>query len=53
MLDFLVLGQIPGTNFQIDFSWYLFLSLVILSVILHKIKKSSSTIAIKTKNQPS
>lgn len=40
MLEFLVLGQIPGTHIQITFSWYLFLTLGILSYILHKIRRS-------------
>lgn len=39
MLEFLVLGQIPGTHIQITFAWYLFLALGVLSYILHKIKK--------------
>lgn len=50
MLDFLVLGQIPGTSIQINFSWYLFMALIALSLILHKIKKPTSTVAVKSKH---
>lgn len=49
MLDFLVLGQIPGTNIQINFSWYLFMALLALSLILHKIKKPTVTAIVKSK----
>lgn len=43
MLDFLVLGQIPGTSIQINFSWYLFIAMLGLSYLLHKIKKPHTT----------
>lgn len=39
MLEFLVLGQVPGTHIQITFAWYLFAALGLLGYTLHKIKK--------------
>lgn len=39
MLELIVLGQIPGTQIQITFAWYLFAALGILGYILHKAKK--------------
>lgn len=42
MLELIVLGQIPGTQIQINFAWYLFASLGILSYILHKAKKPTT-----------
>lgn len=39
MLEFLVLGQVPGTHIQITFAWYLFAALGLLSYTVHKIKK--------------
>ncbi len=49
MLEFLVLGQIPGTQIQITFAWYLFLALGILSYTLHKIKKPRISASQTTK----
>lgn len=42
MLEFLVLGQVPGTHIQITFAWYLFAALGILGYMVHKIKKTQS-----------
>ena len=42
MLELLVLGQIPGTQIQITFAWYLFAALGILGYILHKAKKPTT-----------
>lgn len=41
MLEFLVLGQIPGTQIQITFAWYLFAALGTLAYIVHKAKHAS------------
>ncbi len=38
MLEFLVLGQIPGTHIQITFAWYLFAALGIVGYVIHKLK---------------
>lgn len=43
MLEFLVLGQVPGTHIQITFAWYLFAALIGLAYALHKIKKTEET----------
>lgn len=43
MLEFLVLGQIPGTKIQVTFAWYLFISLILLSYLLHKIRKHNES----------
>lgn len=51
MLEFLVLGQVPGTHFQITFAWYLFFALGLMSYLLHKVKKSQHSVHSKTKNQ--
>ncbi len=51
MLEFLVLGQIPGTHIQITFAWYLFLAFGLLSFILHKIRKPHHNITPKETNQ--
>lgn len=51
MLEFLVLGQIPGTHFQVTFAWYLFLALGLLSYLLHKVRKSQQTTHHKNPNQ--
>jgi len=48
MLDFIVLGQIPGTNIQITFAWFLFAALCALAYCIHKIKNLQDT----HKNQP-
>ena len=41
MLELIVLGQIPGTQIQITFVWFLFAALGVLGYILHKAKKPS------------
>ncbi len=41
MLEFIVLGQIPGTHIQITFAWFLFGALAGLSYVLHKIKQTA------------
>lgn len=41
MLEFLVLGEVPGTHIQITFTWYLLVALILLSYVVHKIKKSA------------
>lgn len=38
MLEFLVLGQIPGTHIQITFAWYLFAALGTVGYVIHKMK---------------
>lgn len=47
MLDFLVLGWIPGTHIQITYTWYLFAILGGLAYYLHRLKKYTN----KTKEQ--
>lgn len=42
MLDFLVLGQIPGTHIQITFAWYLFAALGIIGYVIHRLKHQQS-----------
>lgn len=42
MLELIVLGQIPGTQIQITFAWFLFAALGILSYVLHKAKKPAN-----------
>lgn len=39
MLEFLVLGQIPGTQIQITFAWYLFAALALIGYTIHWLKK--------------
>jgi hypothetical protein len=43
MLELIVLGQIPGTQIQITFAWFLFAALGILGYILHKAKRPASS----------
>ena len=43
MLELIVLGQIPGTQIQITFAWYLFAALGILGYVLHKVKKPANS----------
>lgn len=38
MLELIVLGQIPGTQIQITFAWYLFAALGIVGYVIHKMK---------------
>jgi hypothetical protein len=42
MLELIVLGQIPGTQIQITFAWFLFAALGVLGYILHKAKKPTA-----------
>lgn len=42
MLEFLVLGQIPGTQIQITYAWYMFTALGLLAYGLHRLKKTHS-----------
>lgn len=39
MLEFIVLGQIPGTSIQITFAWVLFAALGTLGYFIHKLKQ--------------
>lgn len=41
MLEFLVLGQIPGTQIQITYAWYLFAALGLLAYGIHRLKKTN------------
>lgn len=38
MLELLVLGQIPGTQIQITFAWYLFAALGSIGYAVHWLK---------------
>lgn len=38
MLEFIVLGQIPGTSIQITFAWVLFAALGLTGYVTHKFK---------------
>ncbi len=40
MMEFIVLGQVPGTHTQVTFSWVLFSALAGLFYLNHRIKKS-------------
>ena len=42
MLEFIVLGQVPGTRFVITFSWFLVIAIVAIgaSTFHHKYKHS-------------
>ncbi len=42
MMDFIVLGLIPGTHIQVTFAWFLFGALIALLYINHRIKKAAS-----------
>ncbi len=42
MLEFIVLGQIPGTQIQITFAWFLFGALAALWYFLHKIRHTTA-----------
>lgn len=39
MLEFIVLGQVPGTHIQITFTWFLFAALIGLVVVDQRMKK--------------
>lgn len=39
MLEFIVLGQIPGTHFQITYMWFWFVVAVVLSYALTLVHK--------------
>jgi hypothetical protein len=49
MLEFIVLGQIPGTQVQITFAWFLIAALGAIAYLLHKVKRDNSK--PKTENQ--
>lgn len=42
MMEFIVLGQIPGTHLQITFSWFLFAALGGLWYFSHKAKRATT-----------
>lgn len=51
MLEFIVLGQIPGTGFVITFSWVVAVSTVVIGVSLlrhvHNERAVTQTVAIE------
>lgn len=54
MLEFIVLGNVPGTHFNITFSWILALAavfLIVLEIRYHKnyaLKVQAATVSIET-----
>ena len=42
MLEFIVLGQIPGTQLQTTFVWYLCVVLMIFTVLLYMVHKNAT-----------
>lgn len=50
MLEFIVLGQVPGTHIQVTFTWFLFAALAGLMYFNHRMKKlPKDTKTAKTK----
>lgn len=53
MLEFIVLGYVPGTHFQITFSWVVTAALVLFGVprFLQALVKQSRKLDAPTQNQ--
>ncbi len=52
MLQFIVLGQIPGTHFQLTFAWFVFailMGLIWLDLKFHRNTKTTTTDTLKGK----
>ncbi len=51
MMDFIVLGLIPGTHIQVTFAWFLFGALIALLFVNHRIKKAIAANGMPTQSE--